>query len=573
MALKRRPSLLGALLWTGLGVLFLLRNFGIGPDFWSLAGRYWPVLLILLGLGKILDYFFKRESVSIRFGEIIGILLLLMIGTAISRISASHVGSVLRDLPIEIGGTSMQPGRWIGESHTYTDEVTYPLESQMPVRIENSYGSVSVNPGSNREIRVRLKKVIYGGVDRTKSISSEIRLHGEPEAQASAASPVKPEAEPGKPSGSKQFVLRTNRESLSSRDYAYNTDIEVFVPKNSQVQVVNSYGDVRVSELNGALDLSTTHRSLELRDCTGQFNISTRYAECRLTNLKGNLNVNGHGRVYIEKIVGDVMVSNEYAPVEIISVDGKLTVSSTEGPLRIENVSKPVIIEGRGTQIQVTDLKDSLKIKASHRGLDISNVASGVTIESRYATLNLKDIKGNVEIDSNSDNVSAEDIGGRLQLKGKASSVRANGVKGPLDIQTTLKDVLVNDFQDSCSVSNEYAAISISSRSLGKGDVKVRNRNGDVDLFLPEGASFSIDATARNGKVESDYAGLAPTRDSNTGSLKSRMKSGVPKITLETDYSDIHIYRSDEEDKKEGKNSGHEEVSLPSGMSVLPSYL
>ena len=44
--------MLGALLWLGLGVLFLLRNFGIGPDLWSLAGRYWPILLILLGLGE-----------------------------------------------------------------------------------------------------------------------------------------------------------------------------------------------------------------------------------------------------------------------------------------------------------------------------------------------------------------------------------------------------------------------------------------------------------------------------------------------------------------------------------------
>ena len=77
---RLRPSLLGALLWIGLGILFLLRNLGIGPDIWSLAGRYWPVLLILLGVGKILDYFLHKDSVSIRFGEIVGIFFLLLIG-------------------------------------------------------------------------------------------------------------------------------------------------------------------------------------------------------------------------------------------------------------------------------------------------------------------------------------------------------------------------------------------------------------------------------------------------------------------------------------------------------------
>ncbi len=62
---RRRPSLLGGLLWTGLGALFLLRNFGIGPDIWSLAARYWPILLILLGLGKVIDYYRQKEGVSV----------------------------------------------------------------------------------------------------------------------------------------------------------------------------------------------------------------------------------------------------------------------------------------------------------------------------------------------------------------------------------------------------------------------------------------------------------------------------------------------------------------------------
>jgi hypothetical protein len=35
------------------------------------------------------------------------------------------------------------------------------------------YGDVSVSPGSDREIRVRLKKVIYAGEARAKSIAAE----------------------------------------------------------------------------------------------------------------------------------------------------------------------------------------------------------------------------------------------------------------------------------------------------------------------------------------------------------------------------------------------------------------
>jgi len=588
MSIKRRPSLLGALLWIAAGVLFLLYNFGIVSDLWSLAARYWPVLLILLGLGKILEYFLKREAVSIRFGEIVGILVLLLIGTALTR-AANNVGWFVRDVEFDLGGARVSPRQIIGDSHAYTEQATYPLEEALPIRVENAYGKVSVTAGSDREIRVTLKKVVWANEARAKDIASEIHpqwgiedVDGSPAAapmpeqirrkaedlqkqdknQASPGSPatLKAEAEPGEKSGARYFVLRTNRDSLSSSDYQFNTDMEISVPRNSQVQVTNIDGEVLVAGINGPLDLRTKNKSVEVRDCTGQFNISAPYAECRLTNLRGNLSLDARGRVYIENIRGDVSVKNEYSSMEILEVDGKLSVSTTEGTLKVERVTKPVVINARGTQVEVAGLKDSLKITASHRDVDISDVASHVAIDSRYANLTLKDIQGDIEITSSSDNINADEIQGRFIVKARGTGVRANGVKGPIDIQTTLKEVTVSDFGDSCRIINEYAGISLSAVTLGK-DVSVKNRNGDVTVFLPEDASFSIDAVARNGRVESDYAGLVPTRESNTGSLKSKVKAGGPKVNLETDYSNIHVYRADDGESR--RTAGTKEVLFP----------
>ena len=544
MSHRHRPSLLGALLWTGLGVLFLLRNFGVGPDIWSLASRYWPILLILLGVGKVIDYFLQKDAVSIRVGEIIGILLLLFLGSALTRIPDSHMARLVRDLPIQIGGASVRPGQWIGDSHTYSEDVTYPLQSTMPIRIENAYGSISIAPGSDREVRVRLKKVVYADEARAKNIADEIHMEAASESKGESPTTLKPEAEPGKRSDSQYFVVRTNRETLSSKDYMFNTDMEIFVPKSSQLQVENTFGDLRVAEINGKLDLSTTHRALDVRDCTGEFIVSTRFAESHLTNLVGNVSLDSRsrGRVYLENIKGDVNVTNEYSPLDILGVDGKVAVSSTEGNIRVENIAKPVVIDARGAQVQVSNLKESLKVTASHGGVDISNVASDVVLNSSYATIALKDIRGKVGINSNSDRINADAIRGPFTVQARASSVRLNGIEGPLDIQTTLKDVIVNDVVDSCSVTNEYADISVSAQSLGKGDIRVKNRNGGIDLFLPEEASFLMEATARNGSVETDYAGLQPARnEGNAGVLRSKVKAGGPKITLETDYGNIHI--------------------------------
>ncbi len=48
---RRRPSVIGPLILITVGVLFLLANMGMLPfSFWELAVRFWPILLVLIGL-------------------------------------------------------------------------------------------------------------------------------------------------------------------------------------------------------------------------------------------------------------------------------------------------------------------------------------------------------------------------------------------------------------------------------------------------------------------------------------------------------------------------------------------
>ena len=55
MEYHRRPSLIGPLILITIGVLFLLANLGMLPlTFWEIAARFWPLVLILIGLEIIL---------------------------------------------------------------------------------------------------------------------------------------------------------------------------------------------------------------------------------------------------------------------------------------------------------------------------------------------------------------------------------------------------------------------------------------------------------------------------------------------------------------------------------------
>jgi ribosomal protein L6P/L9E len=535
-ARRRRPSLLGGLLWAGLGVLFLLRNFGIGPDFWSLAGRYWPILLILLGLGKVIDYFRQSDGVSLRFGEVFSLLLVLIIGSALSKIPNSAMRDLFWMNPINIGGTNVNLS---GPSFGYTQEISYPLPLGLTVRVENSHGTITVSPGSDREVRIRLRKVVYESDEsRAKTIADQIRIEGGEEGGAEAS----------------VYVVRTNRDDLASKDYRFRTDMDVFVPKQVQLEIRNPFGGVNASGLDGRLDIQSSHQLLEVRDCSGSIAVANRYGDSRLTDLTGTLSVDARGRVTVQGIKGDIDVRDEYSPVVISAVDGRATVTNTEGSITMENVGKPVIINARGSQVTVSNLRDTLKVTSSHRRIQISDVESDVTLSSGYSTSTLRRIKGNVDIESNSDRISIEDIGGYLKVAAQGSSTRVNNAAGPLDIRTTLKDVVVNGFSRGCTVINEFGDVTLSAAVLGKEEIRVQDRNGDISLFLPPDAAFEIDATAHNGRIIPDFPGLTLPAEGDGTALKYNVKSGGPRIRLETENSDISIRAREPEQTKRNRN-------------------
>lgn len=519
----RPPSLLGALLWTSLGLLFFAHNLGAGPDVWQLASRWWPLLLILLGIGKLVDYALHREGVAVRAGELVGILALVLAGSAVSRLEKSPIREIVRDARIEIGEARVRPGEWLGTSHAFSEERSYPQERVRPVRIENSYGSVSVLPGPDGEISVRLGKVIFAPEGEAAKIAGEIRLET-------------PEG-----SGGDAFVIRTNRDLLADRKLRFNTNLEVRVPGKTRVEVRNAFGEIRVSDLHGGLDLATTHRRIEVADSTGPFTLSARYAETRLTNLEGDVQLDSRGKVYAENIRGNLTVKDEYSPVEILNIEGALTLSGVDGSIRVENVSGPAVIETRGAPVTARGLKGGLRLAASHARADLSGIGAGLSVESRYGTLTLKEIRGGVELASRSDRISAGGIEGDFRMRGRSSSLRLDGIRGNADVETSLGDLVIRDLEGAASLVNSHGAIRLTARApLGALDIK--NQGGPVALTLPAGARFSLAARARGGSVRALYPGLpAPVAEGGGMRLEAEVQGGGPAVALETQSGDIVI--------------------------------
>ena len=84
--LKRpgRSSLLGGIFWTSLGVISLLDLLGYLHGL-AFFGRYWPLILILFGLGKIVDFYRLQGRLRFRPGEIVGLIFIIFLGLASAK--------------------------------------------------------------------------------------------------------------------------------------------------------------------------------------------------------------------------------------------------------------------------------------------------------------------------------------------------------------------------------------------------------------------------------------------------------------------------------------------------------
>ncbi len=74
--MRRKPNLISPIILIAIGVLFLLNNFGLLPwGVWELVWRFWPLVLILVGLEILIGW--SRSGIAIALVLSLGLLLIL----------------------------------------------------------------------------------------------------------------------------------------------------------------------------------------------------------------------------------------------------------------------------------------------------------------------------------------------------------------------------------------------------------------------------------------------------------------------------------------------------------------
>ena len=520
----RKNSLLVGIFFTCLGVVVLL-ELTMDINALEVFGTYWPLILMLFGLGKIVDFYRLPRAFPLRAREVVGVLFIILLGFASGRAASFPFGLVDFDIPlITVKGRQILLGEIAGRKHQWESEEAFSTEGLQEVEIANLYGDIRIQTEPIDDIHVRLTKVVFhNSEERARQIAEQIELSSQVDDGA--------------------LRLTTNRVELD-RSSKFNTHWLLRIPEEmtAQLMVLNAYGKIQVSGVRAPCDLKNSHGEVEVDDVVGDLRIVNQYRPVTVAHLEGDLIIeNRRGGVRVEDVRGTVDLSTDHAPLSAQKVQGDLRARNHFGSVRVAIVTGAVTIQGSGSEVRVEKVEKIVKIENSHKQVRVMDISAGLEVDTSHSRIELADIQGDTLVRSIHSEVNGERLRGAVTVQARSSAIDLSEVSGPLNLSTSFREMRVSRFHSAAQVQNEYADVLLFPDGPLSGPLSASNRNGEIELSISAGLDFKLSAQAPGGRVVSDFRPSAIGAGQDVQVLEFVSGSGKPEIRLQTAYAEITV--------------------------------
>jgi DUF4097 and DUF4098 domain-containing protein YvlB len=439
----RRRSIFGPLLLIAVGVLFLLRNMGVinGHALFLWFGRWWPVLLIVMGVFRIVEYMWARQQNApaprIGAGSVVFLVFFVIFGMIAHKASGVNWRGVESEIAAENPDFGDFFNGYWGDTYEFTDTFSAPVKTASQIRVLGARGDIRITASEDGQAHALLHKKLRG--DSKESAD-----------RANQATSAKFEDRAG--------VLLLD---LSGGDYQRGRfDLDLQLPKQGALSVSTHSGDISIEQRDGSVDVSTDRGDVALEQIKGDANIRARGRKSvRARNISGSVTVDG--------VIGDT---------EISDVGGSVSTSGTYlGTMQLSNIAKQVRFSSTRTDLQFAKLNGALTMEIDD--LRANDLVGPFKITTRSKAVRLDQVSGDVQISTK--NASVE-----LTPKQPMGAIDVTNVHGEIDLALPARSAFQLDAESlggevqtdfGVTVDNSHNT-SVARGSVGKGGPEVRLR-------------------------------------------------------------------------------------------------
>ncbi len=135
----------------------------------------------------------------------------------------------------------------------------------------------------------------------------------------------------------KNFLLVPNE--LKELNSIQETEIYVWVPKNSELVIENQFGKTSLTEFDGELLINNQYGSVDCSQLTGKAEIVSHFGDLVMNSFEGELELKlTHTETKLERFkgTGDFTSSLGDLAVEVLGVDDQLKINGLKSDVRVE---------------------------------------------------------------------------------------------------------------------------------------------------------------------------------------------------------------------------------------------
>jgi len=352
---QRRRSIFPGLLLIVLGLIFLLHRidpaFGIG----HLARVYWPFLIIVWGIAKLIDHFAAQSNGQLRPPLLSGgeaALLVLLALVLIAFVCRDWIRDRVPGMDVDLAP--------FHQSYSQSRELaSQSIAAGSHVSIETGRGNITVHGTAGNDLRVSVNESADGDSEsaadeRMKDVQVVIEQAGDgyrihPAHQSDSHDPVE-------------------------------ADLDVQLPKTASVTLHTPRGDISASAIAGAVDARTENGDIEIHDAGSDVTAQLQKGDVQITGVAGSVTLKGRGDdVEIGEVAGNATLDGPFVgSTTVRKVKGTTRVSSPWAELTIVQLTGR--LEMDSGDIQLSDVGGLSNIQTHNKDIDAENVAGQLDI-------------------------------------------------------------------------------------------------------------------------------------------------------------------------------------------------
>jgi DUF4097 and DUF4098 domain-containing protein YvlB len=445
---RYRRSFSGPIVLIALGIVFLLGTMGF-LDWHNLGhwfAHYWPVLLIVAGIIKLIEYQQAQRqgtrASGLGAGGIFLIIIVIVLGMIATQASRFNWGD-LRD-QIDINDDGDFP--FFGSKYNFDDQLAQAFPAGASLKVTDTRGAVNISASEDDQIRVVIHK----------------RISAESQADADKwNASTKPQITV---SGS---MVTLNANNQGAGDHWVAEDLDISIPRKAAVVVSTRYGDVGIIGRDGNLDITSQHGDVTTTDINGKVTLNLDHSSARISQVASDVSIEGRANdVSIEEVKGTVHLDGDFME-----------------SVKLAKISQPVTFKSSRTDMDFSRLDGDLDLDSGD--LQASDVIGPLRLTTRSKDIRLTGVSGDVRL---------QDENGSVELRiNKLGSMQVDNRRG--DIQIYVPDKagfqvdararngeVETDFDQLKVDSSNDQGVATGTVGAGGPRLVVNNEHGTIEI-------------------------------------------------------------------------------------------